>query len=206
MKWSALLLFAAPLFAGENPRIFYSKTFPGSTPAYTEIRLEKSGAGEYREAQDDDQPLQFQLTAEEVQPIFDLAAKLDYFKGTLESGLKVAFMGTKCFRYEDGDRKSEAKFNYSEDPNARDLLDWFERIAESEQHFIDLERAAKYDHLGVFKALTLLESAMDRKRLVALDQYLPMLDRIVKNETYMHTARARAAEIAEAIRNPNPKP
>jgi hypothetical protein len=56
----------------------------------------------------------------------------------------------------------------------------------------------------VLKALLLLESAMDRKRLVGMDQYLPMLDRIAKNESYMHTARARAAEIAEAIRNPKP--
>ena len=28
---------------------------------------------------------------------------------------------------------------------------------------------------------------MDRKRLVGLEQYLPTLDRIIKNETYMHT-------------------
>ena len=77
-------------------------------------------------------------------------------------------------------------------------------MAESAQHRIDLERAAKYDRLGVVKALTLLESAMERKRLVGLEQYLPMLDRIANNENYMHTARARAAEIAEAIRNPKP--
>ena len=32
---------------------------------------------------------------------------------------------------------------------------------------------------------------------------LPMLDRIAKNETYMHQSRARAAEMAEAIRNMN---
>jgi hypothetical protein len=203
MKLS-LLLLATSLFAADGPRIVYSKTFPGSMPAYTEIRLDKAGAGEYREAADDDQPLKFQLSAAEAQQVFDLAGKLDYFKGTLESGLKVAFMGTKCFRYEDGDRKTEAKFNYSEDLNAREILDWFERMAESEQHRIELERTAKYDKLGVFKALSLLESAMDRKRLVALDQYLPTLDRIIKNETYMHTARARAAEIAEAIRNPRP--
>ena len=38
----------------------------------------------------------------------------------------------------------------------RSLLDWFERMAESAQHRIDLERAAKYDRLGVVKALTLL--------------------------------------------------
>ena len=41
---------------------------------------------------------------------------------------------------------------------------------------------------------------MDRKRLVALEQYLPMLDRIANNESYMHTARAKAAEMAESIR------
>jgi len=204
MKWPVALLFAGAFTLSAEPRLIFSKSFPGSTPAYTELRIEKNGAGEYREAIDDDQPLKFQLTPAETQPMFDLAEKLDFFKRPLESGLKVAFMGTKTFRYENGEQKSEAKFNYSEDPVARDLLDWFEKISESEQHRIDLERAAKYDKLGVFKSLSLLGSALDRKRLVALDQYLPTLDRIIKNETYMHTARARAAEIAEAIRNPKP--
>src|ERR1700681_4106359 len=191
MKWPVALLFAGALFASDGPRLVYSKTFPGSTPAYTEVRIEKSGSGEYREAVDDDQPLKFQLSEAETQQVFDLAAKLEYFKRPLESGLKVAFMGTKTFRYENGDQKSEAKFNYSEDLAAHDLLDWFEKIAESEQHRTDLGRPPKYDKLGVFKALMLLGSAMERKRLVAVDQYLPMLDRISKNETYMHTARAR---------------
>jgi hypothetical protein len=113
-------------------------------------------------------------------------------------------MGNKTFRYENGDQKSEAKFNFSEDAAARELQDWFERMAESAEYHIDLDRAAKYDRLGVVKALTLLESALERKRLVGLDQFLPTLDRIAKNENYMHTARARASEIAEAIRNPKP--
>jgi hypothetical protein len=83
-------------------------------------------------------------------------------------------------------------------------MEWFERMGESAQHRIELERTAKYDRLGVLKALLLLQSAMDRKRLVGVEQYLPMLDRIANNEGYMHTARARAAEIAEAIRHPKP--
>ena len=45
---------------------------------------------------------------------------------------------------------------------------------------------------------------MERKRLVGLDQFLPTLDRIAKNESYMHTARAKAAELAEAIRAAKP--
>ena len=109
-------------------------------------------------------------------------------------------MGTKTFRLENGGEKHEVKFNYSDDPMARLLADWFERISESEQNFINLERAAKYDKLGVYKAVLNLEYSMERKRLVARDQFLPLLDRIAKNETYMHTARARAAAVAEAIR------
>jgi hypothetical protein len=204
MQWCFVLLFANVLFAGDGPRLFYSKSFPGSVPAYFQVTLEQNGDAEYREAPDEDNPLKFHLTEAETREVFGLAEKLDYFKHPLESPVKVAFMGTKTFRYENGEGKNEVKFNFTEDPQARELLDWFERMGESAEHRIELERTAKYDRLGVLKALLLLESAMDRKRLVGMDQYLPMLDRIAKNESYMHTARARAAEIAEAIRNPKP--
>ncbi len=197
-----ILFWAAAGSAGDGPHLFFSKSFPGSTPAYTQIDVSQNGDGQYREAPDDDQPLTFHLSAADTKQIFDLAQKLDYFKHPLESPLKVAFMGTKTFRYLNGAEKSEVKFNFSEDPTARELLDWFEKMAESAQHRIELERTAKYDKLGVVDALVQLQAALNSNRLVAPDQFLPILDRIVKNETYMHTARVRAAEIAEAIRAP----
>jgi len=200
MKWFSLLLLSTSLWAADGPRLFFSKSFPGSVPAYMQLTVEKSGNAEYREAPDDELPLKFHLTEADTQSVFDLAQKLEHFKNPLESQLKVAFMGKKTFRWEEGAQKTEQQFNYSEDLTAQQLLDWFERMAESAQHRIDLERAAKYDRLGVDKSLRLLWSAMDRKRLVALEQYLPMLDRIANNESYMHTARAKAAEMAESIR------
>jgi hypothetical protein len=201
MKWSLLLMMASSLIAGDSgARLFYSKSFPGSMPAYVQITLDKNGDAEYREAPDDDAPLKYKLTEPETAEVFGLAEKLGYFKTPVESGLKVAFMGKKTFRYENGDEKHQVEFNYSEDPSAKALWEWFERMTESAQHRINLDRAAKYDKLGVFKALTLLSSALERKRLVGLDQYLPTLDRIIKNESYMHAARVRASEIAEEIR------
>ena len=143
MKWTLILLFANVLFAGDGPRLFYSRSFPGSVPAYFEVTLEQNGDAEYREAPDEDDPLKFHLTQAEAHDVFGLAEKLDYFKHPLESPVKVAFMGTKTFRYENGERKGEVKFNYSEDLQARDLLDWFERMGESAQHRIELERTAK---------------------------------------------------------------
>jgi hypothetical protein len=196
----AAALAAAPEDAG--PRLFFSRAFPGSTPPYIQVTVEKTGDVEYREAVDDELPLKFKLNAANTEEMFGLAEKLDYFKRPLEAPVKVAFMGTKTFRYENGADKTEVKFNYSQDTNAQLLQDWFERMAETAQNRINLERAAKYDHLGVMKALLILEGALDRGRVAGPEQFLPLLDRVANNEVYMHTARARAAEIAETIRNP----
>ncbi|MEO8596358.1 MAG: hypothetical protein ABI759_23775 [Candidatus Solibacter sp.] len=209
MKSPLLPLFAVALFAGtllgqQAPRFFYSKSFPGSVPAYVQVTVEKTGEVEYKEAPDDELPLKYKLSDAETAEVFALVAKLDAFKHPVESGLKVAFMGTKTFRLEDGTKKAEVQFNYSEDNDAKLLWDWCERLTESAQHRVSLDRAAKYDKLGVFKALSMLGSAIERKRVVGLDQYLPTLDRIIKNESYMHTARTRASEIAEFIRNGAP--
>jgi hypothetical protein len=197
-----LLLAACAAMGADAPRLFFSRTFPGSTPAYIQVTVERSGDVEYREAVDDELPLKFKLNPSNTDEMFGLAEKLEYFKHQLEAPVKVAFMGTKVFRYENGADKTEVKFNYSQDVSAQALLDWFERLAETAQNRINLERAAKYDHLGVMKALLLIESALDRGRLAGPELFLPLLDRIANNETYMHTARARAAEIAETIRNP----
>lgn len=200
MKWAVLLAVAGALWADDG-RLIYTKTFPNSTPAFVMVTLEKNGDAEYREAPDDQLPLKFKMPDADAQTMFGLAEKLDYFKHPVESPVKVAFMGSKTFRYENGATQNEVKFNFSEDPAAQALQDWFERMSESAQHRMELERAAKYDRLGVMKALTLLESAIDRKRMVALDQFLPVLDRVSNSESYMHAARAIAAEIGEYIRN-----
>jgi hypothetical protein len=204
MKWSFLLLFASVAWAADGPRLFYSRTFPGSTPAYFDVTVESTGDVTYREAVDDELPSKLRLAAAETKQVFALADKLDHFKHPLESPLKVAFMGAKVLRFEQGDEKNEVKFNYTEDVDGHALQDWFERMAESAQHHDNVERTAKYDHLGVMHAMELLASAYERKRLVGVEGFLPLLDRIAKNETYMHSARAIAAEMAESIRKGQP--
>ncbi|MGB9456178.1 MAG: hypothetical protein WCB12_09055 [Bryobacteraceae bacterium] len=200
--WLCLPLCAATVFGAGDARLFFSRTFPGSAPPYLEVRLARTGDAEYREAPDDQLPLKFKLSEEETAAVFGLAQKLDYFRHPLESQAKVAFMGTKLLRYESGSDKNEVKFNYTADVTAQTLVDWFERMAESAQLQIDLERTAKYDHLGVPHALDRLDEAMEDNRLVGATQFLPLLDRIAGNETYMHTARSLAADLAAAIRNP----
>jgi hypothetical protein len=210
MKWTTLLLvalcFAPQLLPGADlPRIFYSKSFPGSVPAYVEITVDEKGRIEYREAPKEEDPIVAQLSEADTKEIWGLAEKLGWFSKPLESGLKVAKMGDKTLRMENHSHKGEVKFNFTQDEDGKVLHDWFERISESAQHRIGLERTVRFDKLGVNKALLLFEAALDRKRIAAPEQFLPMLDRVAKNESYMHMARERANYLAESIRNPKPK-
>jgi hypothetical protein len=199
------LLVCASAFAQQPPRIFYSKDFPGSQPALAIITLERDGSGVYKEAPDDPQPINFKLTQAEADQVFALAEKLGHFNRPLEgeSKVKVANMGMKTFRWEDGSAKpNEVKFNFTLDEDGRAMADWFDRIIETESQLIALERTVKFDKLGTYQAILILQAAIDRNRLVSLEQFLPLLDRVVKNGTYLNVARERAAAIAEWIRNP----
>jgi hypothetical protein len=204
MKFVILGMLACAAVFGDAPRILYTKEFKGSAPPYVAVTLDRGGEGVYKEAVNDDNPLSFKLRPAEVDQIFQLAEKLDHFKRPLESNLKVAHMGIKTFRFEQNGVHHEVKFNYSIDEDARILADWFEKIVESEQHFIRLERTVKYDKLGVNQALLLFQISYERKRIVAAEQYLPLLDRVAKNDAYLNMARDRAAALAEDIRNPKP--
>ncbi len=192
-----LLLVCPAAFAQQ---ITYTKTFPGSVPAYTDIRIDEAGNVEYREDVTDDSPMKFVLSDADRRAILALTTKLGNFTRVLESPAKVAKMGLKLFRYQKDNEQHEVSFNYSEDVDACELADWFEKIAETEQDRINLERAAKFDKLGVEDALLRLEISWDKKRVITPQQMLPMLDRVIKNESYMHMARTRAAVLADKIR------
>ncbi len=190
--------------AGAGPRIVYTKTFPGSAPDYVNIVVERDGRTSYREAADDEDPLRFQLSASDTEALFALADKLDRFRRPLESGLKVARMGTKTLRYEGSGEAHETSFNYSTDPEAQTLADGFEKIIETERDFIELDRAVHFDTLGVNDALLRVETTWDHRRLVSPAQFYPLLERIFKNESYLHMARERAAKLEDEFKNPPP--
>jgi hypothetical protein len=194
------LLLSTTLCAA--PRLYYSKYFKGSVPEFVAITVERDGQVTYQEAKDDDNPIHVQLDRAAVEELFDLSEKLGRFQRPIESGLKIANLGIKTFRFENGAERHEIQFNYSEDLNAQALLSYFERITETEQHFVNLDRTAHFEKLGVNDVLLQMQVTWEHNRLVAPEQFLPLLDRIANNESYLHISRERAAAIAEAIRKP----
>jgi hypothetical protein len=194
------LLLGHVVLAADTGKLIYSKTFPGSTPPFVQIEIDRSGDTLYKEDPKDEDPVKFQLSAAEVEQVFHLADALGHFNQPLETKLKVANMGMKTFRYEDATGVRETKFNYSENPDAQALADWFERVAETERAYIELERTVRFDKLGAQDAILRIEVIRDQKRLVGQSQFLPLLDRVSKNETFLHIARDRAGALADSIR------
>jgi hypothetical protein len=193
-------LAAALAYAQSAPKVVYTKSFPGSDPAYVTITVERTGLVSYKEMPDDD-PDTFQLEPMFTDRIFDLAGKLDHFKKPLESSLKnIANMGAKTFHWEDAGETAEAKFNYSTDPSAQALWTCFESMTDSQRAYLELKRTVRHDKLGVNDALMKITELWTDSRLVGTPQFLPLFDRVAGDDTYIHLARERAAELAEAIR------
>lgn len=186
--------------AGAVERVTYTKKFPGSDPDYVSISVDRSGKVLYKEMPDDDDPDSFQLEPQFTDTIFQLAAKLDHFKKNLESGMKVANMGSKTLRWENGSDAGQATFNYSTDPGAQQLWQCFETMTESQRAYLELNRAVKHDKLGVNDALLRISDLWTSQKLVGTPQLLPLFDRVAKDDSFVNIARERAAQLAEAVR------
>lgn len=200
MKLFAGLLVISVLLGAESPRLVYTREQPGSKPEYIQVTLERDGRGTYKEATDQDPPLEFRLRPEETEAIFALVERLERFRKPLDAGLQVGNVGLKRFRYEAGNEAYETEFRYSRNPDARLLADWFARISETEQHYLDLQRCLEFNKLGAHEVLLHLQISLEKNRLVAAEQFLPLLDRIAADETYLNMARKRAQLIADRIR------
>ena len=197
-----LAVLVATAFAEE--RIVFSRVFPGATPASFEVAIDTQGAVTYTEP--DEEAIEFLVTKAEAEQRFEQAKALEYFTKDLATKRKnIASTGKKILRYEaDGKIKGEAKFDYSDEVEARELTAWFVKVAETQQHLFELERVTQFDRLGINQALINLEYAFERDRVIAPGQLVPILTKINLKKNVVHMARARAAGLLERIEATKP--
>ena len=82
MRLFVFLVTAWAAFAAE-PKVIYTKSFPGSSPAYVMISVQKDGAVSYNESTDVDNAENFKLEPGVVGSIFDYAQKAGPFQQEL---------------------------------------------------------------------------------------------------------------------------
>lgn len=183
--------------------ISYRRVFKNSSPEFIEIKVTDQGKSTFdiRQLDDDPDPEPFEVGPAVRKSIFDLAAALKNFAiPSLDIQKKIANLGQKTFRYENGTEVHETSFNYTVNPTATQLMQIFEGLARQQQDLVLLQRQARFDRLGVNDALMQFESDMDRQILPEPERLLPILDQIAADSHFLEIARTRARALAERIR------
>jgi hypothetical protein len=205
----ALLALLIPIPAGHAApgvaTVTYRRVFKGSVPELIEIKIPEQGNGTFEIRQLDDEPGadSFEIGPAVRAKIFELAATLKYFAiPSLDVQKRIANLGQKTFRYENGAEVHETTFNYTLDTSATQLMQIFEGLAKQQGDLVALQRSVKYDRLGVNDALRHFESDLDHKALPEPERLLPVLDQISADSRFVEIARTLARALAERIRDP----
>jgi len=193
-----------PAPASSGARLTFRRIFKSSTPEFIEISIrEDSDEANYEIRQLDDDPgaAKFQVSPALRAKMFALAQQLNRFQAQdLDVHRKIANLGEKTFRWEQGSETHEVKFNYTLNSTASQLLQIFEGLARQQELLTLLERRMKYDRLGINDALLQFETELNRKLLPEPERALPTLDQIAGDARFVEVGRQRARNLAERIR------
>lgn len=197
---------AAPTTPGAaSARITFRRVFKGSTPEFIELSVQQNtdeATYEIRQLDEDPGSAVFQVSGVLRAKMFELASQLNHFQGQdLDVHRKIANLGEKTFRWEQGSEQHETKFNYTLNSAAAQLLQIFEGLARQQEHVTLLQRRMRYDRLGVYDALLQFETDYNRSMLPEPQRVLPMLDQIAGDSHFVDIARQRARNLAERIRH-----
>ena len=194
---------AAP--ASSGAKLTFRRIFKSSSPEFIEISVrEDSDEASYEIRQLDEDPgaTKFEVGSGLRARMFALAQQLNRFQAQdLDVHRKIANLGEKTFRWEQGPETHEVKFNYTLNSTASQLLQIFEGLARQQELLMLLERRMKYDRLGINDALLQFETELNRKLLPEPERALPTLDQIAGDSRFVEIGRQRARNLAERIRH-----
>lgn len=200
----ACLLVPAARANPGGATVTYRRVFKGSSPEFIEIKVSEQGPCTYdiRQLSEDADPESIEVGPDVRRRIFETAAAINNFNvGNLDIQKKIANLGQKTLRYENGSEVHETSFNYTLNSSATQLMQIFEGLARQQQDLDDLQKSAKFDRLGVNDALLQFEADMDHRILPEPERLLPILDQIAADSHFLEIARSRARSLAERIRN-----
>ncbi len=203
---------AAPGASGLGPgpgaaKVTFRRIFQGSSPEFIEVTVQSdSNAATYEIRQLDEDPgsQPFEVGEALRSKIFALTQQLNEFQGQdLDVHRKIANLGEKTFRWQQGAISHETKFNYTLNSAAMQLLQIFEGLARQQEHYALLERRIRYDRLGINDALLQFESDLNRGLLPEPQRLIPLLEQISSDPKFVGIARQRAQSLVDRLRHAN---
>lgn len=223
---SSVVSFSTPADSQAAAVVSFTLDFPGSQPEHYSIRIPSGGAAHYesnaRLSADSDAPdshnndphntdpqsndsknndsfdLDFALTPETRQKIFELAAKSGYFQKDVANHHKgLAFTGKKTLVYKDAQRSGESTYNYSTLPAVQELTTLLQSLSAT----LEFGRRLQYDHhyqkLALDEELKRMEEMARSNQLLEITAIQPILDQIIADPSVLNIARARAQRLLQ---------
>jgi hypothetical protein len=210
--WFALaciLASAAPAAQEKTPpTISFTLDFPGSQPEHYEISVSSDGGTVYDSSARVDPEtgtadpfhLDFVISKYGRQRIFDLARQAHYFEGTVESKKHMALTGRKTLRYKDGERSTQATYNYSSLAPMQELTEFFQSVSTTLELGHRLQYFYRFQKLALDAETKRVEEADNDTHLKELSAIAPILEQIANDPTVVNVARARALRLCAAAK------
>jgi len=198
----------APVAAPAQASVQFSFDWPQGVPwqKYTiEVRLDgKShfeGTPHADENNDTDEVQQdFTISEPSRTKIFELANKLNYFRGDFDSHLKhVAKTGEKTLRYESPQVEGSTSFNFSQNPDIQELTRFFQGVAMTIDYGRKLAFQYRFDKLGMDQRMKELEELQASHGVKELAIIAPTLRKIADDPNLMNISRESARRLLSTI-------
>ncbi len=208
--WLLLLLTPICLIAQTSrpgASVNFTLDFTGANPSHYEIAVHDNGQGSYSSNgqlnQDSDPadpaPLQFTLSPNVRQQVFELAERAKYFTGKVDSGRKnIANTGAKTLAYQDEHRRSQAAYNYSPVAPVQQLTSIFEGLSATLEFGRRLDYFHKYQKLALDQDLKRMEELQRDHNLGDVQAIASILNAIANDSSVINVTRARALRLLAA--------
>jgi len=198
---SSILTFAQ---AQSPATLTFTFDFPGSMPEHYILRVQSDGKASYESRskitadseETDSFSYEFTISPATLQKIFDLTAKVDYFRKDLDSHKKnMAFTGKKTFAYKDAERSGESTFIYSSNLSVVELTNLLQGVGGTLEVGHRLEYDQRYQKLALDEELKGLEQQARSNFLIEMQAIEPILQKIIDDHTVVNVSRSRAQRI-----------
>jgi len=201
-----LFVLNSSLFLSEEPasmRFVWRKTIQQGNIETYGLEFNEKGKGKFsfKKREEDPLELDFELRRSKVEALLSYFLRADFLNEGKDfvSPRKVANMGLKTIRFENGSHAREVTFNYTEDKALQEIVDFFENLCQQEKALFEMNLALKYDRLGIPKRLDELDKSLTAKRIVDPGRFAPVLEKIYEDQQLMNLARTEAKKILTKI-------
>jgi hypothetical protein len=185
--------------------VTFTLDFPESSPTHYSISVDEAGHARYEctgkiavDSEAEAYESEFEMSAGNRERIFTWAKQARYFAGEIDSGNhKLANTGAKLLSYQDGQRFTTARYNYSNLVAVQQLTALFQNMGGTLEFGRRLAYYHRYQKLALDDELKRMEAEAKNNELSEIQGVAPVLQEILDDPSVINVVRARAKELME---------